>query len=185
MCGRRFVGHGAGFAPRKHHGEFFGLDVGKMNPKAQIVAGLSVIAPVALSGFALVLLAPGTWWIFTTYFWISFPAFGLLARGLAGLSEARPERGAPESGERELLRALREYGEVSPALAAMETSLSVAEAEGMLRKLAEGGHLEVVARGGGLHYALWESVPKGGDWRSIPMLEPMADGRAERRGGSR
>ncbi len=41
----------------------------------------------------------------------------------------------------------------------METSLTVAEADGMLKELAEGGHLEVRVRGGGLFYALWE--PKG------------------------
>lgn len=185
MCGRSFVRHGAGFASRKHHVEFFGLDDEGMSPRLQVVAAALVLAPVALSGVVLLALAPGLWWIFTTYGWISFPAFGLLVRGLASMSKAKPGRVRTESGERELLRALREHGEVSPALAAMETSLSVAEAEGMLRKLAEGGHLEVLARGGGLHYALWESVPKGGDWRSSPMLEPMADGRAERRGGSR
>lgn len=55
--------------------------------------------------------------------------------------------------------ALREHGELTPARAAMETSLTVAEADGMLKELAEGGHLEVRVRGGGLFYALWE--PKG------------------------
>jgi len=44
-----------------------------------------VLAPVALSGVLLVALAPGFWWIFTTYFWVAFPAFGLLARGGLGL----------------------------------------------------------------------------------------------------
>jgi hypothetical protein len=37
----------------------------------------------------------------------------------------------------------------------METSLSVAEADRMLRELAENGHLEVRVRGGALYYALW------------------------------
>ncbi|MDP9425215.1 MAG: hypothetical protein M3P37_04065 [Actinomycetota bacterium] len=38
----------------------------------------------------------------------------------------------------------------------METSLTEAEADEMLKGLAEGGHLEVRVRGGGLYYALWE-----------------------------
>jgi hypothetical protein len=37
----------------------------------------------------------------------------------------------------------------------METSLSVAEADRMLRELAEGGHLQVQVSGGGLSYSLW------------------------------
>ncbi len=37
----------------------------------------------------------------------------------------------------------------------METSLTVTEADKMLKELAEGGHLEVRARGGGLFYGLW------------------------------
>ncbi len=54
------------------------------------------------------------------------------------------------------MEALREHGELTPARAAMETSLTVAEADKMLKGLAEGGHLEVRVRGGGIFYALWE-----------------------------
>ena len=38
----------------------------------------------------------------------------------------------------------------------MDTSLTVAEADRMLKELAEGGHLAVRVRGGGLFYSLWE-----------------------------
>ncbi len=89
--------------------------------------------------------------------WAIFPAFGLLIRGIAGLSEGGSELPAANDKERELLGALREHGELTPARAAMETSLTVAEADGMLKKLAEGGYLEVRVRGGALFYALWES----------------------------
>jgi len=148
-----------------HH--FFGLDVEEMAPRAQVVLALAVLAPVALSGLFLVAFVPGLWWIFTTYGWISFPAFGLLARGLSG---AGPKLPAANTKERELLGTLREHGELTPATAAIETSLTVAEADGMLQELAEGGHLEVRVRGGGLSYALWGSengagVPRPGDQR--------------------
>ena len=78
-------------------------------------------------------------------------------RGIAGISESPTELPATNGKERELLGALREHGELTPARAAMETSLSVAEADKMLKELAEGGHLDVRVRGGGLFYALWES----------------------------
>ncbi len=145
---------------RKHHsGHTFGLDAKEMSPRAQVVAALAVLAPVALSGIVLVALAPGLWWVFTTYFWVAFPALGLLAKGISGLSEEKSE--APllaASRERELLQALERHGELTPAEAAMETSLSVAEADEMLKELAEAGHLEVLVRGGGLFYALWGRV---------------------------
>ncbi len=96
------------------------------------------------------------------------PAFAAVARGLVGLAEARTrERAgrvtAQESKERELLGALARRGELSPALAALETSLAVAEADRMLSELAKSGHLEVRAREGRLVYALWEQ-----DRRQLP-----------------
>ena len=140
-------------------GHFFGLDAEEMGPRAQILAALVVLAPVALSGVLLVALAPGFWWIFTTYFWVAFPAFGLLARGVSGFSKRRAEiTSARHTGERELLEALWREGEISPTRATMETSLSVTEADAMLRELAGAGHLEMRVRGGGLFYAFWEDT---------------------------
>jgi hypothetical protein len=87
------------------------------------------------------------------------PAFVAVARGLSGLSESRTRKDgsvAEEMKERELLEALARHGEISPALAALETSLTVAEANRMLSDLANSGHVEVRVRGGRLGYALWE-----------------------------
>ena len=131
-----------------------------VSPKGQIFAALAVLVPVALSGLALVALVPPFWWVFTTYFWVSFPALGLLTRGVAGLSTRGGPPSAKAIGEREILEALREHGELTPIRAAMETSLAVAEANEVLKDLAEGGHLEVRVRGGTLSYALWKS-PEG------------------------
>lgn len=141
----------------KHRGArgFLGRDVEEMSPGARISAALSVLVPVGLSGVFLVVFVPGLWWIFTTYFWIAFPALGLLASGVTGLDEGRPVRVSEESRERELLEAIRESGEISAASAAARTSLTVAEADTRLRELAGNGHLEVRARGGAIFYALW------------------------------
>lgn len=157
MCGRPFVAHGKAFGAWSHHSghaRFLGSGAVKMSPKVRVAAAASVLVPVTLSGFALIAFAPGLWWIFTTYGWVAFPALGLLTSGIA---EAGPERIPRETKERELLEALREHGELTAARAAMQTSLSVAEADNMLEELAEGGHLEVRVRGGGIFYALWES----------------------------
>jgi hypothetical protein len=141
------------------HDHFFGLDAEEMGPKAQVFAALVVLTPVALSGVLLVALAPGFWWIFTTYFWVAFPAFGLLARGVSGFSERREGAAiAHSTGEKELLEALLREGEISPTRAAMETSLSVTQADAMLKELVEAGHLEVRVRGGGLFYSFWEQT---------------------------
>lgn len=120
-----------------------------------MAVALSVLVPVALSG--VVLAFTPAWWIFTTYFWVAFPAFGMLGSGISGLSERRPMRVSEQDREQELLEALRGHGEISAAGAAAETSMTVDEADSKLRELAEGGHLEVRVRGGALFYALWES----------------------------
>lgn len=136
--------------------EFFGLDVERMSPRAQLTTALAVIVPVALAGIFLFAFT-SVWWIWFTFFWVVFPAFGLLVRGIAGLSEDRSGAPSAASGkERELLEVLREHGELTPAQVAMETSLTVAEADGILKELTEGGHLQVRVRGGGLFYSLWE-----------------------------
>ena len=157
MCGRVHMGYRRRgvVSGEDHPGRYFGMDVEGMSARGRVMAGLLVLVPVGLSG--LVLAFTPVWWIFTTYFWVAFPAVGLLVSGVAGMSETREERFAsPKRAEMELLRALWERGELTAAGVAAETSLGVAEAEGMLRVLAEAGHLEVRVRGGGLFYALWE-----------------------------
>jgi hypothetical protein len=113
---------------------------------------LFFVAGPALQFFPLLFL------IWAVPFFVA-PAFVAVARGLTERSESRTRKGkavTEESKERELLEALARHGELSPALAALETSLSVAEANRMLSDLANSGHLEVRAREGRLGYALWE-----------------------------
>ncbi|HEX2181066.1 MAG TPA: hypothetical protein VHH10_02190 [Rubrobacteraceae bacterium] len=127
-------------------------------PPARLVVGL-------VAGGMLLFLLAGAFEFFPfffLFFWmIPFflvPALGLTARGVAGLFEER-ERGPVDDGrkEKELLEALARHGELTPARAALETSLGVAEADRMLSELAKEGHIEVRARDGRLGYALWDA----------------------------
>lgn len=154
MCGRTYAEQRAGATLQQVRGPF-GLDVEKVSPRTRIAVGLSVLGLVGVSGVFLALTS--VWWVFTTYFWVAFPALGLLGSGIAGSKEGGAIRVFEEAKERELLETLRDHGEVTPAGAAAETSLTVHEAERRLKTLVEGGHLQVRVRGGGIFYALWDA----------------------------
>jgi hypothetical protein len=78
--------------------------------------------------------------------------FGLAANDFQKHRHALPHA---DNRERELLSAIRDNGgSITPAEAAMETSLTVREADSMLSELAGGGHLAVHSRDGTLFYAL-------------------------------
>lgn len=133
-----------------------GLDIESMSPKGQAVAGVAAGGAILLGAAALILFT-NFWWLIFVFGWFLFPALGAFARGVAGLVDSPNEERLPEGDkERELLEVMRDKGELTPAQAAMETSLSVKEADGILKELAEGGHLDVRVRGGGLFYALWD-----------------------------
>ena len=136
--------------------DFFGLDVEKMSPKAQAVTGV-VTGGLILLAAALLIAFTHFWWLIFIFGWAVFPAFGVFARGVAGLVDTRSAPPVTNARERELLEALQRRGELTPAQAAMETSLTVDEADEMLEDLAAKGHLDVRVRGGGLFYGLWET----------------------------
>src|ERR687889_1818705 len=164
MCGGSYVGRGMRHGVWRHAGgrEFMGREVEKMSPEARISAALSVLLPVGFSGVCLLAFVPSLWWIFTTYFWVALPAFGLLTGGIAAIGEGRPVRVSEEERERELLEAIRESGEISAAAAAARTSLTIAEADRRLSALAEHGHIGVRVRGGAVFYALWGNAQETG-----------------------
>lgn len=118
---------------------------------------------VAFAGFgASIGITSG---VLVPVFVFMFPALVLLALGVSKLQEKKRRSVSPKLGkERELLSAIRENGgSITPTEAAMETSLTVREADGMLSELAGGGHLMVESRGGALFYSL--------PGRSNPELE--------------
>jgi hypothetical protein len=131
------------------------VEVERVSPNARAVTGVVAGGAILLAA-AFLILFTDLWWLIFFFGWMIFPALGTFAKGMATLMESRQGKRLPEnSKERELLEALRDRGELTPAQAAVETSLTVKEADGMLKELAEGGHLNVRVRGGGLSYSLW------------------------------
>ena len=96
---------------------------------------------------------PGT---LVVSFGLMIPAVALLADAFQDAARRRRALSSPPANrERELLSAIRDNGgSITPAEAAMETSLTVREADWMLSELAGGGHLSVESAEGTLRYSL-------------------------------
>ena len=93
--------------------------------------------------------------LFFVFMFFVAPRLGrTLPRGSPRFGGAQEAQSDTDGREKELLRALERHEEITAARAAMETSLSIAQSEEMLAKLASGGHVEVRARAGTLAYAL-------------------------------
>ena len=82
-------------------------------------------------------------------------AAGTLAGYLVWLQAGRHPRSPKTGGEKQLLMAILDAGgSITPVEAALETSLTVDEAEEILTRFADRGHLLVESRDGALYYAL-------------------------------
>src|SRR5215217_7461358 len=117
-------------------------------PYVLIALGLTFVGFGASVGLTAGELVP--------FFVFMFPASVMLALGLSRLEQQRRKAVAPRvSKERELLSAIRDNsGSITPAEAAMQTSLTVGEADEMLSELTSGGHLRVESSEGTLFYRL-------------------------------
>lgn len=139
---------------------------------AVAIGGSSILALALLALFASVItpttglgasgwLVPGT--ISGVALWAMVPSLWLLVKGVMGFRKTSYTRAAVETtveeGERQLLEALERRGEISPARAAMETSLTVSESDRILGELAGQGYLTARVHEGALVYALWDRDP--------------------------
>jgi DNA-binding CsgD family transcriptional regulator len=115
---------------------------------------------IALFAWGLVVLAFSVGGLAdVTRFWWLVPLFGTAAPvALVAARGWAAGRAAVDAGraERELLCALREYGELTPTAAAMLTPLTAAEAAKALERLAREGHIEAGIRDGAVAFALRE-----------------------------
>ena len=69
--------HDGGDVDRRDSEDFFGLDVGGMSPRAQVITALTVLVPVLLGALVLYQF-DDLWWLIFVFGWAVFPAFGLL-----------------------------------------------------------------------------------------------------------
>ena len=97
--------------------------------------------------------------------WIAIFGIGVLGpvlilkqmnRAITTHEESRRATPGAREKEKELLGALGEHGELTPATAAMRTSLTVDEASKILEGLASKGHLEMHMEEGAVAYSLGE-----------------------------
>lgn len=125
------------------------------NPYVQIAIGLVFLIGGLVAGFGV------TFWI---TFGMSFAAAGLIGSGVSQIQRERRLEGratqrsvepSEADKERELLSVIRDKGTgITPAEAAMDTTLTVTEADGILSALAGKGHLLVESSDGALFYRL-------------------------------
>ena len=162
----------------------------------------------------LAVLGVGLWCIFILLFsvgfiidrgladvgiaWLALFGIGVVApvlflrqinRAIATHEEARRTSSGTREKEKELLGALEERGRLTPAAAAMRTSLTVDEASEMLKGLARKGHLEMQAQEGTMAYVLGgrdqqelpseDSAPQreqsGGNGASRRLEDPLSE----------
>jgi hypothetical protein len=70
------------------------------------------------------------------------------------ITRGRTQESTEKSAERQLLEVIESQGEITPARAALQTSLTVDEAERLMSELAQKGHLDVRVEGSKLVYSL-------------------------------
>ena len=120
--------------------------------------------------------------------WLAVLGIGVVApvvfmqqinRAIATHERSRRAVPGAREKEKELLSALEERGELTPATAAIRTSLTVEEASKMLDRLAGKGHLRVLSRDGVLAYTLFENNGSGALGPSLEAsssVSPNANG---------
>ena len=172
-----------GLPGRQDAGEERFLVGRSLGPKTQVGlgVGMGALALVSVVFEGVISNATGLhewgWWILFVGLLVACVvaasgSLALLRRGMAALSgpsygarwhRLREEWPMPtpdavgsseQRAERQLLEAIDRHGEITPARAALETPLTVAEADRMLSDLAKGGHLGVRVEGGKLLYGL-------------------------------
>ena len=126
--------------------------------------------------------------------WLAVLGIGVVApvllmrqinRAIAAHEESRSTFPGTMEKEKELLVALDEHGRLTPATAAMRTSLTVDEASEMLEELAHKGHLEARTDQGTVAYALtgrelqWlpsgAPAPPGSNGASRSLEDPLSE----------
>ena len=131
-------------------------------PRASFIAGLILAVPVVAVSYTVLAQVPSGFWVALAC-WLLVAALlfrgAMSMRGPRGWGTATMDFGA----EKSLLLAIRDAGgAITPVGAALETPLTVDEADGILLRLANDGHLRVESHDGTLYYVLPAGLPPDG-----------------------
>lgn len=130
------------------------------SPYLLLFAGLIFAVPALSASHAALIEAPPGSWVALLY-WI--PPVVLLSWAWWRFRRPRRRDAADFGAEKLLLLATRDAGGAITAVrAALETPLTVDEADGILSKLANDGHLRVEGYDGTLYYVLPADLPPSG-----------------------
>ena len=131
------------------------------SPYLLLFAGLILAVPALSASYMALVQAPPDSWVALLY-WV--PPVALLSWAWRRLRRPRRRRDAADFGaEKLLLLAIRDAGGAITAVrAALETPLTVDEADGILLRLANDGHLRVGSYDGTLYYVLPADLPPSG-----------------------
>jgi len=143
---------GSGLEMRNSNVELARLNTRIMSIKVSL-KGLLVWGGLILALSGPLSMFTGLWWLILVFGAVLPLAIGLGSR-ISGFPQAYAALNASSHGEKELLEALERRGELTPAQAAIDTSLSASEADQLLCELASKGYLEVQVDAGRIHYTL-------------------------------
>ncbi|CAN5746696.1 hypothetical protein BH23ACT11_BH23ACT11_10990 [soil metagenome] len=133
------------------------LELARMNTKVMSIK-VSLRGLLLWGGLILLLSGPlaaftSLWWLILVFGAVLPLAIGLGSR-ISGFPQAYAALNASSHGEKELLEALERRGELTPAQAAIETSLSTLEADQLMSELASKGYLDVKVNANRINYKL-------------------------------
>lgn len=133
------------------------VELARLNTKIASIK-VSLKGLLMWGGLILVLSGPlsmltSLWWLILIFGAILPPAIGLGSR-ISGFPQAFVKQSTSNHSEKELLDALERRGQLTPAQAAIETSLTASEADSMLCELTSKGYLQLRVDGGRIVYIL-------------------------------
>jgi len=131
------------------------IEIARLNTKIMSIK-VSLKGLLVWGGLILLISGPlsavtALWWLVLIFGAVLPLAIGLGSR-VSGFPQAYAALHAANHGEKEVLKALERRGELTPARAALETSLNASEADRILGELASKGYLDVRVDGTKISY---------------------------------
>jgi hypothetical protein len=147
-----------GFKAHRHHGDR--RDGKDEPPTKSIITGAALLL---VFGTLFMTRPQEWWWIFPAVFAGAIPLLEGLRRAVFGKRGSKDSRLQKEAdSEKQILRAAHEAGgRLTASAAALKTSLTIKEAQGILERMAKEGHAVMnVTREGLVEFEFPEFLPR-------------------------